>query len=57
MGSGHSSSAGAAPSLKKEPGRRPAQIDLERLADKVYRLLLAEIRLGQARGERPPHTR
>jgi hypothetical protein len=29
-------------------------IDLERLADKVYRLLQAEARLGLARGEAAP---
>ena len=32
-----------------------AAIDVERLADRVYHLLLAEVRLGRARGETPPH--
>lgn len=57
MGSGHSSSVDTASPPKEELGRRLARIDLERLADKVYRLLLAELRLAQARGERSPHTR
>jgi hypothetical protein len=32
----------------------PADVDVEKLADKVYRLLLADVRLGQARGEPGP---
>ena len=28
--------------------------DIEKLADKVYRLLQTEVRVGQARGERMP---
>lgn len=57
MGLPHNTRASAPPHPKADPGRRLAPIDLERLADKVYRLLLAELRLGQARGERPPRTR
>jgi hypothetical protein len=34
----------------EQPGRRPAAIDMHKLADKVYRLMQAEIRLEQARG-------
>ena len=30
----------------------PAALDVTRVADKVYRLLLAELRLSLARGER-----
>ncbi len=30
--------------------RRPAEVDVEKLADKVYRLMLAEVRLERARG-------
>jgi hypothetical protein len=33
---------------------RRAEIDIERLADKVYRLMLSEIRLAGARGGRLP---
>lgn len=35
-----------------EPGKSPA-IDIEALAEKVYRLMLAEIRLDRARGLAP----
>lgn len=35
-----------------EPGQPPA-IDIEALAEKVYRLMLAEIRLDRARGLAP----
>jgi hypothetical protein len=35
-----------------DPHAGPAGIDVERLADRVYQLLLAEARLGYARGER-----
>jgi len=34
---------------------KPATIDVERLADRVYQLLRAEVRLGRARGEALPH--
>ena len=34
-----------------------AGIDVERLADRVYQLLLAEARLGLARGERSGQRR
>ena len=40
-------SARAAPAGLPEP-------DIVLLADKVYRLMLAEVRLAQARGQRPP---
>ncbi len=30
----------------------PPAIDLERLADKVYQLMLADVRLARARGDR-----
>lgn len=33
--------------------RGPEPIDLERLAEKVYRLMLADLRLERARGVRP----
>lgn len=33
-----------------ETGRAPAAVDIERLADRVYRLMLAELRLERARG-------
>ena len=37
------------------PGRPdPRTIDLEQLADKVYRLMRDELRLARARGERAP---
>jgi hypothetical protein len=37
-----------------QPGqqRRTDQIDVKLLAEKVYRLMLADLRLSQARGER-----
>lgn len=38
-------------------GRRPAAIDLQKLADKVYRLMQAEIRLEQSRGAGAPRKR
>lgn len=34
---------------------QPATIDVAQLADRVYQLLLAEVRLGRARGEAFPH--
>jgi hypothetical protein len=38
--------------------RRPdAEIDVKLLAEKVYRLMLADLRLAQARGERPTRRR
>ncbi len=30
--------------------RRPGEVDVQKLADKVYRLMLAEVRLERARG-------
>jgi hypothetical protein len=36
---------------------RSAEIDVERLADKVYRLMLAELRRELARGAAPPGER
>jgi hypothetical protein len=38
-------------------GARRAEIDIERLADKVYRLMLAEVRLAGARGGRTAQRR
>jgi hypothetical protein len=32
-------------------GPHPAQVDPERLADKVYRLMMSDLRLARARGE------
>ncbi len=39
----------APPSGPPHEPRRPAPIDLEALADKIYRLMLAELRLAQLR--------
>lgn len=36
----------------RAPAAHPA-IDIQQVADRVYRLLLAEARLARARGERP----
>ena len=41
--------SGAAPGA--QPGRQAA-IDIQQLAERVYRLMLAELRLEQARGQR-----
>jgi hypothetical protein len=35
-------------------GGAPPELNVEQLADKVYRLLQAEVRLGRARGELNP---
>jgi hypothetical protein len=41
-----------ASNLDVQPGQTgDGGIDVQRLADLVYRLMLAEVRLGQARGE------
>ena len=32
---------------------RPAAVDIQQLAERVYRLMLADLRLERARGERP----
>jgi hypothetical protein len=40
-----------------DPHAGPAGIDVERLADRVYQLLLAEARLAHARGERTGQRR
>jgi hypothetical protein len=45
-GSDHA--AGHAPGGQPQPG-----VDVQQLADKVYDLLLAEARLGRARGDSP----
>ncbi|MBX0331315.1 hypothetical protein K2Z83_27060 [Oscillochloris sp. ZM17-4] len=37
--------------------QRAGEIDVKLLAEKVYRLLLADLRLAQARGERPARGR
>jgi hypothetical protein len=41
----------------RSEGRPDAEIDVKLLAEKVYRLLLADLRLAQARGERPTRGR
>jgi hypothetical protein len=42
---------GSAPGA--QPGRQPAPaVDIQQLAERVYRLMLAELRLEQARGQR-----
>jgi hypothetical protein len=53
------SSAGRGAETADPPEQqRPAEeIDVKLLAEKVYRLLLADLRLGQARGERPTRGR
>ncbi len=52
MSDGTSSTAAAAPaSAPEHDGPSGSGIDLDALVDKVYRLFVAEIRLGQARGE------
>ncbi len=38
-------------------GAQAAAIDVEKLAERVYRLMQAEVRLAQARGERPATPR
>jgi hypothetical protein len=49
---------GAAQPGAPDPGQpgpeAPPAVDLQRLADKVYRLMQAEARLSQSRGQRPP---
>jgi hypothetical protein len=42
---------GLAPPESTGGAAQPTAIDAERLADRVYHLLLAEVRLGRARGE------
>jgi hypothetical protein len=37
-----------------EEGRFKAKVDLQQLADKVYRLMMDEIRLARARGQQSP---
>jgi hypothetical protein len=39
------------PDASQHNQRAAPKIDIEKLADKVYRLMLAEIRLEQARGQ------
>ena len=41
----------AAPGAQAGPPPAPA-VDLQQLAERVYRLMLAELRLEQARGQR-----
>jgi hypothetical protein len=45
----------AAPELAPEVA--PDMIDLQQLAEKVYRLLLDDLRLDQARGAQAPRRR
>lgn len=35
------------------PQAQPAQVDIKQLAERVYRLMLADLRLAPLRGERP----
>jgi hypothetical protein len=44
----------AAPASEQPEG---SEVDIERLAEQVYRLMLAEVRLTQARGERERRRR
>jgi len=44
-------SAAAARDEPAPPVGDRAQVDVEKLADRVYRLMLADARLGRARGE------
>ena len=44
-------SAAAATDEPAPPAADRAQVDVEKLADRVYRLMLADARLGRARGE------
>jgi hypothetical protein len=37
----------------QKPEGRPAAVDLQQLAERVYRLMLADLRMDRARGERP----
>jgi hypothetical protein len=34
-----------------KPGTRPSSLEMEQIADKVYRLLLKDMRLSKLRGE------
>ena len=38
-----------------DAGRKAGEVDVQRLADRVYRLMLAEIRLERARGTGTEH--
>ena len=38
-----------------DSGRKPGEVDVQRLADRVYRLMLAELRLERARGTGTDH--
>jgi len=40
-------------SVQSPPQQQAAQVDLAQLAERVYRLMLAELRLEQRRGARP----
>ncbi len=49
--------AGAEPADPPAPAPAASEIDVRLLAEKVYRLLLSDLRLAQARGGRPPRGR
>ncbi len=50
---GTAQSGGAVePSPHEQPQGAPGGIDIQQLADKVYRLAMADARLARARGER-----
>jgi hypothetical protein len=44
----------AAEPVPADGQQSPAAVDVAQLADKVYKLMLADLRLGLARGERLP---
>jgi hypothetical protein len=52
---GDAPSGGAPPAGERAPG--PPAVDIQRLADRVYRLLQADVRLASARGQSPPGRR
>jgi hypothetical protein len=51
VGAGESGASGQA--AHAPGGQNPAGINVQQLADKVYDLLLADARLGRARGDSP----
>jgi hypothetical protein len=51
MSDGGPSAVEEASPAQDHDGQSGSEINLEQLADKVYRLFVAEIRLGRARGE------
>ncbi|NNJ13582.1 hypothetical protein EKD04_024970 [Chloroflexales bacterium ZM16-3] len=47
-----SASRGSDPDAPPQTQRLAQEVDIKLLAEKVYRLLLADVRLAQARGDR-----